>query len=237
MDALKQCVVSDAERAAFIKRAVGVMYVDADGKMLFDKLPVSEPAPAAGSDTPRTDANAAWFAELVKRWTNAQMPTQVICGDIELTDAELTRQLERELADAEHSNMNHRDYIGRLEVDRKDLRDQLAAALAEVREQARLLSMSGERESGLLATIQQMEDEIEQQSWKVSPAMAQAQIDQLNAKIAELGKNYHELIYGVGKKYEDETRHQTALRYILAHERNSTSGPDAARSASKEGQP
>jgi vacuolar-type H+-ATPase subunit I/STV1 len=41
----------------------------------------------------------------------------------------------------------------------------------------------------------------------------------INLKCAELVKNYNELIYAVGRKYPNETRHQTALRYILNSEK------------------
>jgi hypothetical protein len=38
------------------------------------------------------------------------------------------------------------------------------------------------------------------------------------ARIEALEKDYHELIYAVATKYEGETRHQTALRYITERE-------------------
>lgn len=47
-----------------------------------------------------------------------------------------------------------------------------------------------------------------------------AELTQAGSSIAELERDaekislYYELIYAVGKKYPDETRHQTALRYI-----------------------
>lgn len=37
---------------------------------------------------------------------------------------------------------------------------------------------------------------------------------QLRVRVAELEAQYGELIYAVATKYPDETRHQTALRYI-----------------------
>lgn len=40
----------------------------------------------------------------------------------------------------------------------------------------------------------------------------------LQAENAELRKNYNELIMSVGRKFPDETRHQTALRYIQTTE-------------------
>ena len=39
---------------------------------------------------------------------------------------------------------------------------------------------------------------------------------------------YHELIYAVEKKFPDETRHQTALRYIMEAESNSIIGSERA---------
>ena len=33
-------------------------------------------------------------------------------------------------------------------------------------------------------------------------------------RLHEVEKQYHELLYAVGNKYEGESRHQTALRYI-----------------------
>lgn len=41
-----------------------------------------------------------------------------------------------------------------------------------------------------------------------------AVIDQRDAEISELRKDYNELIMAVARKFENETRHQTALRYI-----------------------
>ena len=38
---------------------------------------------------------------------------------------------------------------------------------------------------------------------------------------ADWGKLYHELLYAVGNKYPNETRHQTALHYIQRAERGS----------------
>ena len=43
----------------------------------------------------------------------------------------------------------------------------------------------------------------------------------------EVLRLYNELIMAVGNKYEDETRHQTALRYIQQAEQNCY-GPEAA---------
>ena len=41
----------------------------------------------------------------------------------------------------------------------------------------------------------------------------------INLKCLEVVKNYHELIYAVGKKYPNESRHETALRYIITSEK------------------
>ena len=43
--------------------------------------------------------------------------------------------------------------------------------------------------------------------------------------IYELEREYNELIYAVQKKYPNETRHQTALRYILEAESKSEGPP------------
>lgn len=43
-------------------------------------------------------------------------------------------------------------------------------------------------------------------------------VEQVRKSIAELEAQYHELIMAVGNKFQGETRHQTALRYILAAE-------------------
>lgn len=55
----------------------------------------------------------------------------------------------------------------------------------------------------------------------------------LQAENAELRKNYNELIMSVGRKFPDETRHQTALRYIQTTETQCIEGPASA--AMKEG--
>ena len=39
-------------------------------------------------------------------------------------------------------------------------------------------------------------------------------LDEVGAQIKELKGKYYELLYGVASKFPDETRHQTALRYI-----------------------
>lgn len=41
-----------------------------------------------------------------------------------------------------------------------------------------------------------------------------SEIDAKDKRISELVDSYNELIMAVAKKYPDETRHQTALRYI-----------------------
>lgn len=43
----------------------------------------------------------------------------------------------------------------------------------------------------------------------------------LESEIAELREDYMELIYAVATKYPNETRHETALRYIQEHESGS----------------
>lgn len=45
-------------------------------------------------------------------------------------------------------------------------------------------------------------------------------VDMIQEAQAELAKQYNELIYAVARKFEGETRHQTALRYINEAERS-----------------
>lgn len=59
------------------------------------------------------------------------------------------------------------------------------------------------------------------------------EIARLQAENVELRKNYNELIMSVGRKFPDETRHQTALRYIQTTETQCIEGPASA--AMKEG--
>ena len=42
----------------------------------------------------------------------------------------------------------------------------------------------------------------------------------LERELATCRELYHELLYQVGNKYPDETRHQTALRYLRKAESN-----------------
>lgn len=39
-------------------------------------------------------------------------------------------------------------------------------------------------------------------------------LDEVSAQIKELQARYYELLYGVASKFPNETRHETALRYI-----------------------
>ena len=50
-----------------------------------------------------------------------------------------------------------------------------------------------------------------------------AERDALQARVAELEEQYGELIFAVATKYPDETRHQTALRYIQQAENREAS--------------
>ena len=59
---------------------------------------------------------------------------------------------------------------------------------------------------------------------------------ELETKVKELEDAYNELIYAVGTKYPDETRHQTALRYIRKAEQPEDCG-DTEASQSKGQQP
>lgn len=60
----------------------------------------------------------------------------------------------------------------------------------------------------------------------------ESRIEQLERELAEAKRNYMDLIMSVGKAYPNETRHETALRYIRECETPST---DAKCSAMKEG--
>jgi flagellar biosynthesis chaperone FliJ len=52
--------------------------------------------------------------------------------------------------------------------------------------------------------------------------------DHLRKRVEELERDYHELLYCVGKHYEGETRHQTALRYLRKAEEGNDD-PDCPR--------
>jgi hypothetical protein len=63
----------------------------------------------------------------------------------------------------------------------------------------------------------------------------QAQVEQRDAEIAallrefmRLRSEYMELIHAVATKHPNETRHQTALRYIMQRESQQSHGPDKA---------
>jgi hypothetical protein len=45
----------------------------------------------------------------------------------------------------------------------------------------------------------------------------------------ELEKKYYELLYAVGKKYPNESRHETALRYIKEREERVIGPPQVAK--------
>ena len=71
--------------------------------------------------------------------------------------------------------------------------------------------------------------------WKIQESLralkyhetSQERIKELEASNRKLREDYNELIMAVGNKYPDETRHQTALRYI----RQSEIGNDVAKLA------
>ena len=56
-------------------------------------------------------------------------------------------------------------------------------------------------------------------------------IIELESEIAELRKDYMELIYAVATKYPNETRHETALRYIQEYESGSDEPADMPKEA------
>jgi len=54
------------------------------------------------------------------------------------------------------------------------------------------------------------------------------QVSQLERELAEAKRNYMELIMSVGNKYPNETRHETAKRYIQERENMPSHGPNSA---------
>jgi len=53
-------------------------------------------------------------------------------------------------------------------------------------------------------------------------------VEQLERELDEAKRNYMELIMSVGNKYPNETRHETAKRYIQERENMPSHGPDSA---------
>lgn len=49
----------------------------------------------------------------------------------------------------------------------------------------------------------------------------------LSQRVSELENKYYELLYAVASKYANETRHETALRYIRERELATNSGPES----------
>lgn len=49
----------------------------------------------------------------------------------------------------------------------------------------------------------------------------------LSQQVSELENKYYELLYAVASKYPNETRHETALRYIRERELATNSGPES----------
>lgn len=47
----------------------------------------------------------------------------------------------------------------------------------------------------------------------------------ITQRLAEMERRYNELLYAVGNKYENESRHETALRYIHEREQPKTNEP------------
>ena len=54
-------------------------------------------------------------------------------------------------------------------------------------------------------------------------------LDQWKARAESAERLYHELLYVVSMKHPNESRHETALRYIREREAQCHSGIDAAR--------
>jgi hypothetical protein len=55
-------------------------------------------------------------------------------------------------------------------------------------------------------------------TWRRVAIQRGDELETLRTRIETLEKDYHELIYAVATKCEGETRHQTALRYIIERE-------------------
>ena len=53
----------------------------------------------------------------------------------------------------------------------------------------------------------------------------------LETELAEANRLYHELIYAVAQKWPNESRHQTALRYILDREADTNTHTDTLESS------
>ena len=67
-----------------------------------------------------------------------------------------------------------------------------------------------DREARLRAKYKIRLTQIRNQKWK---------IESLEQQLSTLREKYNELLYGVENKFPEETRHETALRYILERER------------------
>ena len=78
----------------------------------------------------------------------------------------------------------------RLKIERDDLRQQLDEALRWIKESTWI------------------------EAWTAQLNHMAIENSSLTKQLAQVNKDYYELIMAVGKKYRDETRHQTALRYI-----------------------
>lgn len=59
---------------------------------------------------------------------------------------------------------------------------------------------------------------------KLSPLAKLEAIENLYAKQISEAEKYHELLYQVGNKYDGESRHETALRYIRMAENQDNQG-------------
>lgn len=62
------------------------------------------------------------------------------------------------------------------------------------------------------------------EKWDVIESQTNEQLQQKVAELEARNKLYGELLYGVSKKFPNETRHETALRYIIESD-NPPAGP------------
>lgn len=76
--------------------------------------------------------------------------------------------------------------------------------------------------------------EMELSAEKLRAEAAERERDEAMAELASVKADYHELIMAVGNKYPNETRHQTALRYIKNAEDSGDNRPCDARASTSE---
>jgi hypothetical protein len=213
-------------------------------------VPSDQPAPAAGradGATPRTDAAAE------KVWNeNPDFHGFTLVSD------DFARQLERELADASADNAALREEMALKlaacdcaammdlpeshESNKVVVRGNPAwspAFESVMRRTAECIALRAQLATAQ-AKIAALETQLEAHAWKISPAMAQAQIDQLNAKVAELEHDKARMDW-LGQRYvaahRDRHFEGRTADFGWSQERSTVSLRAAIDAARKEGQP